>query len=266
MATFRERHGYKVGSPARDLLEDAPPRLRAFLRESLIEDLGMVGAYEALCNQADIVPDGSVLSWGANDARPEVSRLVEYLEWPDVFQMLEDLAGGRSRPERWAPDVNEVLARCGLAYEMNEDGEIDLWDPEGEELGTAGDEQEALGVLEGAFMPAQRQYRRALDALHGRPSDPEKAISEAFGALEAVTHIATGEKNFGPAIDSIFSGAEGWTKALAQSLKNLHGYASQLPGARHGRHKDPAAEIQEALYAVRACGAAIAYIAYLHRG
>lgn len=224
-----------------------------------------MGAYEALCNKAGVLPEGSVLSWGANDARPEVSRLIEHLEWPDVLEMLEDLAHDRTRPERWAPKVNEVLARCGLAYEMNEDGDIELWDPESVELGIAGDEREALGVLDGNLQPARRQYKRALDALHGRPSDPEKAVSEAFGALEAVTHIAVGDKNFGRAIDSIFSGSEGWTKALATSLKNLHGYASQLPGARHGRHTDPAAEIHEALYTVRACGAAIAYIAYLHR-
>lgn len=265
MPTFRERHGYGAQAPARDTVEEAPPRLRAFLREGLLEDLSVLEAYETLCNQAGIVPDGSVLSWGANDARPEISRLVESLDWPDVYQMIEDMAHGLTHPERWAPQVNEVLARCGLSYEMNEDGDIMLWDPEGEELGVAGDEQEALGVLDGSLRPARRQYERALDALHRRPSEPEKAVSEAFGALEAVVHIVTGKKDFGPAIDSIFTGSEDWTKALAKSLKGLHGYASQLPGARHGRHQDPAAEIQEALYTVRACGAAIAYIAYLHR-
>jgi hypothetical protein len=239
--------------------------LRAFLRSALLKDLGLVGAYEALCDQAGLVPDGGVLSWGANDARPEVSRLVENLDWPDVYEVLENLAHGLARPERWASEVNDVLARCGLAYEMDEDGNIVLWDPEGEELGVAGDEQEALGVLDGSLRPARRQYERALDALHRRPSEPETAVSEAFGALEAMVHIVTGEKDFGPAIDSVFPGSEGWTKALAKSLKSLHGYASQLPGARHGRHKDPAAEIQEALYTVRACGAAIAYIAYLRR-
>ncbi len=149
MPDFRERHGYENSAPTRDLVEEAPPRVRAFLREVLLDELGVMDAYEALCNEAGIVLDGSVLSWGANDANPEVSRLIEHLDWPDVYHMLEDLAHQRSRPERWAPKVNKVLARSGVAYEMNEDGDIELWDPEGDELGIAGDEREALRVLEG---------------------------------------------------------------------------------------------------------------------
>jgi hypothetical protein len=261
---FRRRHGILEDAPDRDIENDAPPRLRAFLHEVLVEQVGPVEAYEMLCKQAGIVPDGSILSWGANDARPEVARLVEKLPWPDVFEMLEEL-GSETRSDLWAQRVNEVLARSGVAYEMNDEGEFWVWDPEGAELEVAGDEQTALEVLEGDFRPVRKQYLRALRSLHGRPADPEKAVADALGALEGVARISTGKKDFGRAIDSIFSTAPGWHKALAESLKKLYAYSSQLPGARHGRHQEAEPVIQEALYTVRACGAAIAYIAFLHR-
>lgn len=261
---FRKRHGLVDEAPDRDIDDDAPPRLRAFLHDVLMEGYGAVEAYEVLCRKAGVLPDSSVLSWGANDARREVPRLIERLPWPDVFEMLEQLGGG-SRPDLWAEQVNDVLARSGVAYEMNDRGEFWLWDPEGRELEVAGEEQQAVESLTSDLQPARKQYVRALRALHGRPSEPEKAVSEAVGALEAVVRITTGHKDFGRAIDSVFDGAPGWRRALAESIKKLYAYASQLPGARHGRHEEPESDAQEALYAVRACGAAIAYIAHLHR-
>jgi hypothetical protein len=262
MGSFASRHGYQRDLPDRDVVEEAPQRLRSLLHESLLREFGAVGAYRKLCKQAGIVPERSVLSWGAKDALPEVAGMVDYLDWIDVFELLEELARTRDLdPE----EVNEAFIRCGLAYEMKEEGEIHLWDPEGAELGVAGDEYEPLEVLDREFKPARKQYQRALKAIHGRPSDPEKAISEAFGALEAVGRIATGERTFARAVDALFNEGEDWTKALVKSINALHGYASQLPGARHGRHRDAALDLEEALYVVRACGAAIAYIAYRHR-
>ncbi|CAN0435542.1 unnamed protein product, partial [Phaeothamnion confervicola] len=49
--------------------------------------------------------------------------------------------------------------------------------------------------------PVRKQYEKARDALHGRPADLEKAVSESVGALEAVAHVLTGKKDFAPAID-----------------------------------------------------------------
>ena len=246
-------------------MEEAPPRLRAFLHAEVTEILGIVDAYQALCELDGIVPDGAVLSWGANDARPEVARIVEHLEWPDVFQMLENLAAQLEDPEPWVQKVNQVLARCGLAYEMGDDGQIEL-------------DARGRGTRRGGGWRKRKVFSKEPSDPHGanteehsmpwnrRPSEPEKAVSEAFGALEAVAHIATGEKDFGRAIDTVFADSEDWQKALAKSLKNLR-TVTQASYRELGMvaTRSSAPQLQEALYAVRACGAAIAYIAYLHR-
>lgn len=49
-------------------------------------------------------------------------------------------------------------------------------------------------------------------------------------------------------------------KALAASLKSLYGYASSIPGARHGQHADVEVSFEETLLAVRMSGAAIAFL------
>ena len=47
---------------------------------------------------------------------------------------------------------------------------------------------------------------------------------------------------------------------MAQSLKSLYGWASQVPGARHGRHSEPDLTFADARYAVRMSVVAIAYL------
>jgi hypothetical protein len=89
--------------------------------------------------------------------------------------------------------------------------------------------------------------------------DLEKAVSESVGALEGVARIITGQKDFGKAVDAALSGREG-AGALGASLKALYGYASQLPGARHGRHSEPDVTIADARVVVRMAGSAIAYL------
>jgi hypothetical protein len=91
----------------------------------------------------------------------------------------------------------------------------------------------------------------------------EVAISEAVGALEAVARIRTGNDNFDRAIAKIFKDRV-HAGALARSFVVLYGYASQLPGARHGRFEEPEVSFGEAQYVVRAVAVAIVFLVEEH--
>lgn len=251
--TFSDRHKVRRAYPTRDVYEEAPDRVRALLHRIATEHSAVAG-YRVLCDVMGQLPDSQI--WGDSFAAPEVSRMVESMEWYEVFDGLEELA---ERRQRQIDDVvNEAFARCGLAYEMV-DGQISLLDEVGDELDLAGNEDEATKLLTGRFRPVYKQYEKALGALRGRPADLEKAVAEAFGAVEAVVHILTGTKDFGAAVDKALAGREG-LGALSKSLKSMYGYASQVPGARHGRHAEPDLTFAEARLVVRTAGAAIAYL------
>ena len=257
MSRFSERHGYRRPPPARTELEDAPDDLRAVLHSVLVGDQGEVGAYRLLCAALHKTPNSQI--WGDTFARSEVLRLIENLEWYEVFDLLEEHATGRYQVE----EVNDSFVREGLAYEMIEgfgSSEIYIYDPEGDELEVIGTEDDAANVLAGQFAPVKDQYLRALTALRARPADDEKAISEALGALEAVARILGGRQDFAANMSTLFRGSPPWANPLAASLKSLYGYGSQVPGARHGRYTDPLLEHEDALYVVRACGSAITYL------
>lgn len=250
---FSDRHKARRAYPTRDVYEEAPDRLRALLLKIATEQ-GAVAGYRVLCDVLGQLPDSQI--WGASFAAPEVSRMVESMEWYEVFDALEELA--ETRRGQIDDVVNEAFARCGLAYEMV-DGQISLLDEVGNELNLAGNEDDATMLLTGRFRPVYKQYEKALSALHGRPADLEKAVAEAFGALEAVVHIVTGTKDFGAAVDKALADRTG-LGALSKSLKSMYGYASQVPGARHGRHAEPDLTFAEARLVVRTTGSAIAYL------
>jgi hypothetical protein len=175
------------------------------------------------------------------------------LEWFEVLDLLEEVSSGVDDDE-----VNAVFARAGLAYEML-DGQIHLLDPEGDALEVSGAEHEAVSHLKDEYSAVRTQYQRALDALHGRPPDLERAVAEALNALEAVARVRSGKKDFGKAIDAALDGRP-HAGALAATLKALYGWASQLPGARHGRHEEPDLTYEDAFLAVRLAGVAIVYL------
>lgn len=255
--SFSRRHGLRRTPPPRTRLEEAPQDLRSVLLEILVEGRGHLWAYRELCRVLHRTPDSNI--WSDQGAREAVYQLIDELEWFEVFDLLEAQAG-RHGVEK----VNDSFVRTGLAYEMVDDY-ISLYDPEGDELEVAGDEDLATKVLTGKLAPVATQYSRALAALRGRPADPEKAIGEALGALEAVARILGGKQDFGPNVDKLLGQGQPWRGALGASLKSLYGYGSQVPGARHGRYADPVLAIEEATMVVRMCGAGIAYLAALDR-
>lgn len=254
VVSFSESHGHRRTPPPRTTIEVAPEDLRLVLQAALVEDLGWVRAYQVLCEALHRLPDSRI--WGDSFAAPAVRTLIENdFEWFEVFDLLEKYGD---------PDeVNKSFARTGLAYEMVTSGRrqaIRLLDPEGDLLKVAGLEDEATAVLDEKFKDVSEQWTRALKALRSRPTDPEKAVGEAIGALEAVVRILAGHKDFGKNVDAIFANEPSWAKALAASMKSLYGYSSQTPGVRHGRYTDSLLEQSEATYVARICGSAIAYL------
>jgi hypothetical protein len=226
--------------------------VRAVLRRLLLDEWGALSSYRRMCELLGQVPDSDI--WSDQGAISSLDHQLGRLEWFEVFDMLEEVGSSGSSDD----DVNDVFARTGLAYEMV-DGSIDLFDPEGSELEVSDTEHEALSYLKAEYAPVRTQYQRALDALHGRPPDLEKAVSEALNALEAVAHVASGKRDFGKAVESCLQGRP-HGGALAATLKALYGWSNQLPGARHGRHEEPDVTYEDAFLAVRLAGAAIVYI------
>lgn len=251
--SFSDRHGITKSYPSRDSYEDAPQPVRALLFKQLNEADSMLHSYHRLCDLVGLVPDSDI--WGEGAARTEVLRIIERVDWNLVYDALEEIAGGAS----WLDDdLNKRFAQTGMAYEMV-DGQIGLFDEEAEALDVADADREPLSMLDGRFKAVRKQYEKARKALHGRPADLEKAVSESFGALEAVAYILTGKKDFAKAIDAALQEREGMG-ALAASLKSMYGYTSQVPGARHGRHEEPDLTFAEAKLVVKSAGLAIAYL------
>lgn len=250
---FSDRYGIAKSHPPRDHYEDAPQPVRALLFKQIKEADSMLQSYHRLCDLVGLVPDSDI--WSEGSARAEVLRIIEHMDWNLVFDALEDIADGSS----WMDDdLNKRFAQTGMAYEMV-DGQIYLHDEEAAALDVAATDQDPLSMLDGRFKAVRKQYEKARTALHGRPADLEKAVSESFGALEAVAHILTGKKDFAKAIEDVLEGREGMG-ALSASLKSMYGYASQVPGARHGRHKEPDLTFAEAKLVVKLAGIAIAYL------
>lgn len=217
--------------------------------------MGWLGAYRKVCRYLRERPDEGI--WSNDFATEPAQQLLGHLEWYEVFDLLEENGANHVK------EINAAFERSGLAYiaaRHKKEVRIQVFDPEGLDLEIAGDEDHGAEGLVGKFEAAGTQYKKALQMLRGRPADYEKAVSEAVGALEAVARVLAGEKELGRNIDKLFDGALPWEKSLSASIKALYGYASNTPGARHGRYRDPMLKHEDALLTVRMAGALIAYL------
>lgn len=253
--SFSSRHNLRRTPPPRNKYEQAPEDLRKVLLDGLFEAKeSWVGVYHVLCDAAHEIPDSDV--WD-NDARDLALRFISKLEWFEVFDLLE---------EHGDPDeVNASFERTGLAYEMTwswRGQQIEVFDPEGKELEVDDIPEIATSLLEGRFSEPGKQWERALSALRGRPAKHTQAIHEAMGALEGVLRILTGNKKatVKEGAKAYFKGRDEWVLALNSAFGGMYGYASQVPGARHGQWKDPGTQLAEATFIVRFCGSAIAFL------
>lgn len=255
----------RVGSPApavaRTRTEVAPPRLRNLLRDVLVDDHDHLGGYQVLAEEAGVFSSDA---WTEESGARRLHELVESVDWAVVYTMLEKSAPApMSGLDGYDERVNAVLAREGIAYEMR-DGEFGPFDPEGEGLGL-----NLANPLEEAgekFQSVYAQYQRALDALFQMKPNALAAISESVNAVEALARILAHDSKatLGKLLPGLIGGSD-HRKALAASMSALYGYASTVPGARHGEHETVKIDFPEAAYVVRSAGAAIAMLLAEHR-
>lgn len=268
MARFSSRNGYSAAAAPRVLEEVAPERVRVELGELLIEHHGStLEAYRQLCVVMKFRPDSYI--WSNEYAKEPFQEHLFGAEWFLVYDVLEDLAEELHPSEagKYSDRVNAAFAQAGVVYEFR-DGFVERLDEAGREVGIQHSEDETREVLTDEFAPVLGQYEKALQGLHGRPADFKQAIRESANALEAVARIVSGKNKstLGEAMNSIYGpGSQDHHKALKASLTSLYGYASGLPGARHGQNVDVEVSFEEALLTVRLCGAAIAFLIAEHR-
>lgn len=258
--SIRDLHGTGATPPDRTRVEVAPPSLRTFLRNAAVEQYGLKGGYRWVCDTLGVEPRDD---WTASYIEDSLREEVQSATWVQVFDLLEKLAPSRrSDVEQYGQRLEELLSREGLAYTFVS-GEFEAYDPALAELGVDKLASETLGILRGALAPAGEQYGRALQALHGRPSDRPGAVRESVNALEAAAKILaqTPSASFGGALDELFRDRNApHEKALRSGLKSLYGYASTLPGARHGQHENVRISHAEAALIVNLMGSSLAYI------
>lgn len=255
--SLESRLGVASRQPDRTIVEHAPQVLRRFLREHLAGSLGPKGALTVVGAELDEdTSDYNSPSWVAN----RLDELMADLDWLSVYRLLEEHRPSRRSLAAYDTEVNVVLARAGVAYEMVE-GEFHRLDETGAAFGVAGGERDALEVLVGRFKPAREHYLLAVRALDAIPARPKDAIRESVNALEGVLKIITGRKSvsLGDAASELVRDTTDWRNALGASLKSLYGYVSSVPGARHSSYTDAEVSNDEAALVVRMCGAAIVY-------
>lgn len=263
---FASRFGYERPSPERNLVEQDSPRLRALIWR-IVSNSGTAhkSGYQAICQVCEVLPDTNV--WGDESSREAGVRIVDDLHWTDVYEVLENLYSQApstrtklQRPEI-EDEVNEALARSGLAYQMRM-GQFEMHDPEGEKLGIAGAERTTLDLLEGEFVAVRVQYQKAVSKLHAIPADLEGAMADAVNSLEAVTGIVTGKsgRTLGETSKLLFPNGEGYHQPLRDAISKLYGYSSAVPGVRHGRYAEPVIARAESIMVVRIVGAVITFL------
>lgn len=255
------RLGASEPSPERTQVEVAPAGLRNLLRTHIVEEYGMVPGYKWMADQVGI-DSSNIFShdWADSAFRDDMSSL----PWGKVYELAEAASKHLKGQKRktFEDRVNAVLAETGVAYEL-QGGAIARYDAVAREIDLEELAEGALKVLTGGLQPAGDQFRRAMKALHGRPMDGLGAVRESVNAAEATAKILAGlpKASFGEAMDALFLARRaGHERAMIAGMKQLYGYASQLPGARHGQHTTVSVTYAEAALSVNLMGSLIVYL------
>ena len=250
----------RLGLTRRDVprtkTEEAPPKLRRLLHEDLLKRLGAPKAYQRVCDAANVSPEEAfTFEWSDKHLRIEL----DALDWLDVFKLVEDEAPFHRPFIRFDARYNEVLAETGMAYQVV-NGRFQRLDAVADELDIP---EVDISLLSGHLRPAGEQYQRAVHALRAVPTRTKDAIREAVGALEAVGKVITGSSNgvLSEVVPPLLKKTGNtWERPLAAAVGSLYGYASQVPGVRHGQYVDSEPSYAQAALTVRLSGAVIAYL------
>jgi hypothetical protein len=277
--TFTKRHGLgsSKGAP---IYDDAPTGLRIGFW-NLIEDLV----------EHNIVPTGLPYYAGLYNkitaafhierverpvCKDELKSLVLYIfKWNEVFDLIQYLftevhyCEYDQGPEEWFEvppkfadarykytiKVNSILSTENIGWTLKNG----ILERSGNEVITGAVLAKARSLLTNPlYKGPEDQFSHALKFYNQRPkADKVNCIKEAVGALEGLARVLLQDSSItlGKAIEKLVSKGV-IKKPFDRTFHALFGYASELPGARHGAAKVPEIDMNETefvLYTSASC-------------
>ncbi len=267
MTLFRKRLGFVPQGPP--LIDEVPQRVRVGLVHLVGDILAAFDgrwaeAYQQML-RASRRPPVEAGSW-----EQRAAGLLGACEWLEVFEIIEYLAAKASEHsvaypygenahlyEVFVGGVNGLLADENVGYELDDDGKIQM--NASREMVEAS--ASALGALQDASLDAPaEQLRRALEKLTFRTLDPTNAVKDAVGALQGVLVARFGGK--GAVADNaarLKSVLHPTLAAAVDSLTKIEAYRGDM--AAHADKPGHAVTVEEAIFVIHVCSAAIALLA-----
>lgn len=254
MDRFSSRHGYERDDAEINIRHDAPVELREAIL-SIAYSCGFKPSdlRSLLCTILYRAPDRGNWSEYPNIAG-EVRALSEELEWFEVYDFIEALAGTQRRGERAIEEeLNRCFRRMGVGWQLI-DGR----------LVARGTETFELTVRHGVDQLRQQgkttassELREALRDLSRRP-EPEVtgAIQHALAALECVARDACGSND--TLGDLVRRNPGLFPKPVDEVVSKAWGYTSNF--GRHLQEGNPP-QFEEAELMVGLCGSLCRYLA-----
>ncbi len=268
MATFSERHGYKLDRSQLHQFEEMDDRLRNAIWNFLRDRYFVMGRFshgyglvksvwtEIVGKLSDELPSDELPNADFASSFPDTAIDVLrdwYLEanWDEVYTVLEYLLRKREVEED-VSDANDMLSREGSAYRFVGNAIVPITN--NAELAAV----DAAASLSDLFHAASQHIRQALTLLSDRNTpDFRNAIKESISAVESAVQVAAG--------DSKADIAKGLQKLeghpqLKQAWNNMYNWTSDEDGVRHGIKEAPQVGLPEARYMVVACSAFVNYL------
>jgi hypothetical protein len=193
-------------------------------------------------------------------------------EWLEFFEIAEHIASKiktyssnshyvsqyeGQRFERFRTDFNSLLADEGVGYEIDGDAKVQMnASREMVEASAAALERLTANNL---TAPAE-QLRRSLEKLTFRKMDPTNAVKDAVGALQGVLSARFGGKgDVGDNVARLRTVLHPTLAVAVDALVKIEAYRGDM--AAHADKPDRAVSVEEAIFVVHVCSAAIALLA-----
>ena len=261
---FRKRMGFIPEGPP--IVDEVPRRVRSALVHVLEDHAHLFGTghwtyvYKELLRASRRPPVERSSGEGA------VQELLAKADFKEVFEIIEHVSALAIEYDRthiiytradvyraWQSKVNRLLADENVGYQLDDKGLLQL---------TASHEMidaaaSALHATEhGHYAASAGQLRRALEKLTFRKLDPTNAAKDAVGALEgAVRTRCEGKGDIG---DNVACLNKILHPTLVSALVKLEAYRGDM--AAHADRPGRAVKLDEAIFVVHVCSAAIALL------